>query len=142
MARVTSSKVGLLRKVPLLAGLGRSDLEAVATLADEIDVPAGHVLFREGDIGHEFFIVVTGEVRVQRQGRTLEVERAGDFFAEMALILHKPRAATATCETDCRLLVLPNREFNSLLARSPAIQLKVLTSLAERFAQLELERHG
>jgi CRP-like cAMP-binding protein len=139
--RGSNSKIDLLRKVPLLAGLKRSDLELVARLADEVDLPAGRVIFREGDAGHEFFMVISGEVEVSRRGKVIAIDREGAFFGEMALMIHKPRNATLTCLTDCRLLVLATREFNSLLAQSPEIQNALLMELAERFAGMELEAH-
>ena len=129
-------KLELLAGVPLFARLGRRDLERVGQLAEEIDVPAGRVLIRQGTIGQEFFLIVEGRVNVERDGKLLNVRGPGDFVGEIALIDEGPRVATVTCETACRLFVLAHREFHTLLADHPDIQLLVLKALAERVRQL------
>ncbi len=61
-------KLELIGRVPLFAGCSKKDIEFIGQLADEVDVAAGHVLFREGEIGHEFIIVIEGALRVERHG--------------------------------------------------------------------------
>ena len=130
-------KLQLLATVPLFARLRGRDLERVGQLADDIDAPAGRVLIREGAIGHEFFVIVHGRVKVERDGKPLKTRGPGEFVGEIALIDEGPRLATVTTETPCRLLVLGHREFHTLLAEQPEIQLLVLKALAERVRQLE-----
>jgi CRP-like cAMP-binding protein len=133
-------KLDLLATVPLFARLGGRELERVGQLAEEIDVPAERVLIRQGAIGHEFFVIVDGRVRVERDGTVLKRRGPGEFVGEIALIDERPRSETVTDETPCRLLVLGHREFHTLLAEQPDIQLLVLKALAERIRQLEPER--
>ena len=132
-------KLQLLATVPLFARLPRRQLERIGQLAEEVDVPANRVLIREGAIGHEFFVVVDGQVRIERAGRVLASRGAGEFVGEIALIDERPRSATVTTETPCRLLVLAHREFHTLLSEQPAIQLMVLKALAERVRRLDPE---
>ena len=65
----TDQKLELLRHVPLLDGLSGKDLEEVGQLADEVDVPDGQVLTREGAPGSEFFVIVDGAVRIEQGGK-------------------------------------------------------------------------
>ena len=130
-------KLQLLATVPIFARLSRRDLERVGQLVEEIDVPAGKVLMRQGATGDEFFLIVEGSVRVERDGRILKKRGQGEFVGEIALIDEGPRTATVTCETDCRMLVLAHREFHTLLSEHPDIQLLVLKTLAERVRHLE-----
>lgn len=130
-------KLDLLRRVPIFASLKTHDLELVGRLADEIDVPAGRALTREGEIGHEFFVIVDGRVRVERNGKLLNTLGTGDFLGEIALVDGRPRTATATTEGPARLLVLAHREFASLLAEYPTIQIEVLQALAQRVRHLD-----
>ena len=130
-------KLELLRRVPLFAGLNRRELERIGTLADEIDIPDGYALTREGARGQEFFILLDGQVRVERQGKLLEKHGAGAFFGEIALIDGGPRTATVTTEGPSRLLVLNQPEFHALLKEFPEIQLKVLQALAQRVRRTE-----
>jgi CRP-like cAMP-binding protein len=136
----SDKKLELLATVPLFAHLRGRELERVGQLAEEIDVPVGKVLIRQGAIGDEFFVIVDGRVRVERDGKVLKTRGPGEFVGEIALIDERPRTATVTTETPCRLLVLGHREFHTLLAEHPDLQLPVLKALAERVRQLEPER--
>ena len=133
-------KLTLLAKVPLLAGLDRKGLEEVGRLADEVDLPAGRVVARQGSSGDEFFVIIDGSVRIERDGQHLRDLGSGDFFGELAMLGKVPRTATATCISACRLLVVGHREFNSLLADYPAIQSAVLHAVAERIGGHEPDR--
>jgi CRP-like cAMP-binding protein len=133
-------KLELLKRTPLLAGLSRHDIEEVGRLADEVDVPAGKVLMKQGDPGQEFYVIVDGAVRIERDGRLLNTLGPGDFFGDMALVVERPRTATATVDRDSQLLVLGHREFHSLMDRFPSIRMSVLESIALRLRDLEPDR--
>lgn len=130
-------KLAMLAKVPLLAGLGQKDLVQVGSLCDEVDLPAGHVLMREGATGNEFYVIVDGRVDVTRDGQSLRTLGPGDFLGEIALVDRGPRTATATAANAVRALVVGAREFHSLLDAHPSIRAAVLTSLAQRVRHLE-----
>ena len=133
-------KLQLLKQTPLLAGLNQHDLEEVGRLADEVDAKAGKVLMRKGELGSEFFMIADGTVKVERDGRVIATLGPGDFFGDIALVVERPRTATATVETDSRLLVVGHREFHSLMDRFPSIRISVLESIAIRLAELEADR--
>lgn len=130
-------KLELLGRVPLFAGLGAREIEEIGRLADEVDVPAGRVLVRQGATAGEFFVIASGNVRIDRDGQTVRTLGEGDFFGEIALVDGGLRTATATSEGPSRLLVLAHREFHSLLDRFPSIQLAVLQALAQRVRRAE-----
>jgi len=133
-------KVTLLSKVPLMAGLGRKELQDVARLTDEVTVGAGKVLAKEGASADEFFVILDGTVDVSRGGRHIRDMGPGDFFGELAVLGKVPRTCTATASTSTRLLVLGHREFISLLANHPTIQAKILRSVAAWIATLTPDR--
>jgi CRP-like cAMP-binding protein len=137
MATQTDEKLELLKRTPLLAGLGRKELEEVERLSDEVDVKAGHVLMKEGSVGSEFFVIISGQVRVDRQGQTIRTLGPGDFLGDIALITEHPRNATCTAVTDAQLLVVPHREFHSLLDRFPSIRMSILESVVMKLRDLE-----
>lgn len=130
-------KLQLLRRVPLFAGLGNREIEEVGRLVDEVDLPEGRELTREGRTANEFFVILDGRIRIDRGGATLRTLDAGDFLGEIALVDGGPRTATATAETPVRALVIGHREFHSLLDRFPSIQGSVLKALAERVRRTE-----
>jgi CRP-like cAMP-binding protein len=133
----TDEKLELLKRVPLFAGLGRKEIEEVGRLAEEIDVPAGRALMREGQTGQEFFVIVRGSVLVERGGRQIRSLGPGDFLGEIALVDDGPRTATATTASDSALLVVAHREFHSLMDQFPSVRECVLQALATRVRQLE-----
>lgn len=139
MATHTDQKLELLKRVPLFTGLGQRDIEELGRLAEEIDLPAGHVLMREGGSGNEFFVIVAGTVGIDRAGARFKSLGPGDFLGEIALVDGGPRTATATTETPAKLLVVGHREFHSLMDQFPSIQTCVLQALARRVRNLEPE---
>jgi CRP/FNR family transcriptional regulator, cyclic AMP receptor protein len=137
MARTTDPKLELVAAVPLFAGFNRREIEAVGRLMDEVDVKAGRVLMREGASGREFFIVVSGSVRVERNGRKVNELGPGDFLGEIALIDRGPRTATAVASDACRLLVLDIGGFRTLVSKYPTVQGKIMKALAERLREAQ-----
>lgn len=134
------AKVEALRKVSLFGGLKERELDQVAQLVDEVDLPAGHVLMREGDRGSQAFILASGEARVVRDGREVAVLGPGSVLGEMALVAEGPRVATATLTKPSHLFVLAHREFHSLMADVPAVQECVLDEVARRLRVLEPDK--
>jgi CRP/FNR family transcriptional regulator, cyclic AMP receptor protein len=127
-----NEKIELIGKVPLFAGLSKAELARVASIADEIDLPEGKVLTRQGDRGREFFVLLEGEAEVRRNGRKLATRRAGEFFGEIALVSDRPRIATVAATTAVRALVIRDADFRALISGTPQIALKVLEAFADR----------
>lgn len=128
----TGTKVDAIARVPLFAGLSKSELGQVASLADEIDLPADKLLIREGERGREFFVLLEGEAEVTRKGKKLATRGSGEFFGEIALVSSLPRIATVKTRTPTRALVIRDVEFRALLRRTPTIAIKVLEAVADR----------
>ena len=127
------TKADALAKAPLFRNLSRNDLVALAKVTEDLEVEEGKVLAREGDIGHEFFVIVDGEVDVAKEGETVRTLGSGDFFGEIALIWESPRrTATVTAATPVRLFVLTRPAFRGLIDHHPDIEEKVLEALEER----------
>jgi CRP-like cAMP-binding protein len=127
-------KAELIKKVPLFAHCSRKDLASVAAIADEVDLPAGQELTREGDLGREFFVLVDGTADVTKDGTKVNALGPGDFFGEIALVAQMPRTATVVTTSPVHALVMRDLEFRGMLKRQPEIQLKILEALAERLA--------
>jgi CRP-like cAMP-binding protein len=132
MALRSNAKLDLIRSVPLFEHCSKKDLQQIAQTADEIDLRAGKVLIEEGERGREFFVIVSGEVEVTRQGRKIASLGPGSFVGEMALLSKAPRTATVTAVTALDVLVITDRAFLELLNTIPELWLKVARALAER----------
>jgi CRP/FNR family transcriptional regulator, cyclic AMP receptor protein len=133
----TDPKLDLIASVPLFAGLNRREIEFLGRLMDDVDVPDGKVLTREGARGGEFFIVVDGAIRIERDGKELNRLGPGDFLGEIALIDQGPRTATATAEGPSRVMVLTGPAFTSMLSQNPGVENKILRVLAQRVRDLQ-----
>jgi CRP-like cAMP-binding protein len=133
-----NSKVDLIKGVPLFSSSSKSELAEIAKIADEVDLPEGKVVIKEGDSGREFIVLIEGTAEVERGGRKVADIGPGDFVGEIALIAKTPRNATITTTSPVRALVITDRAFRQLLDHSPQIAVSVLTALAERLAPTSL----
>ena len=133
-----NTKIDLIKRVPLFSSASKHELEEIASIADEIDLPAGRAVISEGDAGREFFVLIDGTADVERAGKKVASIGPGDFFGEIALIAKTPRNATITTTSPVRALVITDRAFRQLLDHSPQIAIGVLTALAERLAPTTL----
>ena len=129
-----NAKVELIKRVPLFAELGRKELDEVASIADEIDLPGGRDLTVEGQSGREFMVIIEGEASVTRGDNEINRLGAGDFFGEIALLEDRPRTATVRAETPIRALVITDRSFRTLLEHSPEIEDKVQSARTARLS--------
>lgn len=126
------AKIDRLASIPLFAGARPRELEMIAKLCTEVDVPAGRTLCREGEHGQEFFVLESGTVQVSVGGRQVATLGAGDFFGELALLDAGPRTATVTAETDVRVLVVSRPEFVGMLEEEPFIAVRMLPAIGAR----------
>ena len=132
-----NAKVELLRRVPLFAQCSAKQLGRIAGVADELTLPAGRTLAKEGASGREFVVIVEGAAEVKRDGRRLNTLRSGDFLGEIALLADRPRTATVTTTAPSRVLVLTARDFRALLRDVPSLPSKVLAAVAVRLKDLD-----
>jgi CRP-like cAMP-binding protein len=133
-------KVDLLRSVPLFSELGSRELERVAQLGDEVDLPAGHVLMRQGEIGSEMYVLIRGGATVERDGQLLATMTPGAFIGDISLLSEGTRTATVTLTEPSQLLVVGHREFHDLMDSMPSVQAGVLASVAQKLRRLESDR--
>lgn len=100
-------------------------------------VPAGRILFSEGDEGREMYVIIDGEVEISKRtsletSKTLTTLKKGDLFGEMALIDSLPRSATAIARTPGKLLVMDEKLFYSLARSNADFAFKVIKLFSER----------
>jgi CRP/FNR family cyclic AMP-dependent transcriptional regulator len=133
-----NAKIEALKRVPLFARCSKKELGEIAQIADEIDLPEGKVLTKEGASGREFFVLMDGNADVRKKRRKIGTLGPGDFLGEIALVTKTPRTATVKTTTPVRALVVSEQNFRRLLERAPQVQIKVLEALAERVAATSL----
>jgi CRP-like cAMP-binding protein len=126
-----------MRDVPLFAGLLPSELDRIALVMNPREVAAGDVVCSEGEPGHEFYLLATGEAVVERGGQAVAKLGVGDHFGELALLDRRPRSATVRATTDVRLYVLQDQSFAAVLNEVPALAQKLLAALAGRLREAD-----
>ena len=130
------TKVDALKRAPLFEGLSRKELSQLARVTEDLEVPAGEVLCREGETGQEFFVIVEGETDITSKGKRVASRGGGDFVGEIALLEDTTRTATVTAKTPLRLFVLTRQDFRRLVDETPSVERKVLQTLARRVVEL------
>ena len=132
----------LLAACPLFGGIGADGVTALAGRATEVDFPAGRVIARQGEIGTGFFVVVSGGVRVVRDGTVLAHLGPGEFFGELSVLDGQPRNAMVAAETATTCLALASWDFEAVLTENPRIALAILRGVAVRLREAtEAVRH-
>ena len=129
----------LLAQTRLFAGVDPAGLERIAARMTELDVPAGRVLARQGEIGTGFFIVVSGAVRVVRDGETLAELGPGSFFGELSVIDRQPRLAQVVSSQPTTCLALASWDFEAVIGEQPSVAMAILRELAGRLRELTRE---
>lgn len=133
----TDTKLELLRTVPLFAGLKGREIERLGMLTDEVELPAGRTLMRQGDRGEELFVIVSGSASIERNGAMLREAGAGEVIGEIALLDGGPRTATVTLTAPSMLLVVGRRDFLALMDEFPEVRLRILETVAGRLRTLD-----
>jgi CRP/FNR family transcriptional regulator, cyclic AMP receptor protein len=122
----------LLANCPLFRGIDQTGLSELAKVATPVDFPAGHVIARQGEIGTGFFVVITGLVRVVRDGQVVARLGAGEFFGELSVLDRMPRNASVIADAATTCLALASWDFEKVLLLQPALTLTILRGVAAR----------
>ena len=129
-----------LSQVPLFGGLTEGQLREVLKEGSEEFIPAGEVGGREGEPVDHLYVILEGEFRWSKKVDGGEVVMntygAGEFFAEVPLLLGKPFLATWRALADSRVFALPNETFRRMLTTHPSFSNAVLEMLAQRIQVL------
>lgn len=101
--------------------------------------PKGAVLFKDGELNKEMYVIHNGKVKITKQigdaEKTLAVLGSGDFLGEMATLLDKPRSATAEVVEDSLLVVIEPHTFENMITTNTNIAVKIIKKLASRLLE-------
>ncbi len=123
----------------MFSALNKKELGLIGRVSDEVHVQTGKVLCREGETGHEFFLILDGQAEVETAGHHVALLSAGQYFGELSLLTRAPRNATVTAKSDMDVLVLGQREFSAILEDVPALSHKLLAVMAERLREADTQ---
>jgi|SRR5919198_1090631 CRP-like cAMP-binding protein len=125
-------KLTALSRVPLFERCTRKELEFIAREGDEVDVPAGKTLIRQGKPGDTFYIQLEGQSEVKVDSKRRRVMKPGDFFGEISMIDRGLGTATVTTLSESRFFVMSHAQFRDAIKASDALMVKVLLAMGER----------
>jgi CRP-like cAMP-binding protein len=122
----------LLAQVALFSACTDKELDRLARHAEIVDFRGGDVLMTEGETGHEFYVIIDGEVGVTSGGDTVAKLGPGAYVGEQALLDPGPRTATVTALRDTQAVLLSSREFYAAIDDVPGLSRKLLAGMAKR----------
>jgi len=121
--------------VPLFAGLWRRDLQRVAATVDLVDAEAGSVVVRQGDVGHDLYVVIDGSATVVEHDHPAAMLGRGDTFGEVGVFAGARNPATVVAADPLRLAVLGRRAVFGLLHVVPQLGPHLLRGMAARLGR-------
>jgi CRP-like cAMP-binding protein len=99
----------------------------------------GDVIFREGDLGTEMYIIQEGEVHIIKhingESHLLSKLEKGDFFGEMAILENVPRTADAVAITDVRTVIINGARFDEMLRKNPEVAVRIIRKYSKRLRE-------
>ena len=127
----------MLRSVPLFATMTLEQLEAIHLCLSDQHYTRKELVFNEGDVGDEMYIVASGEVEIMINldsdaPLSLTKVEPGSYFGEMSILDNEPRSAAAITTKESRLLVLKGEQLKELVYVMPEIAFTIFKVLSER----------
>jgi signal transduction histidine kinase len=132
-------------KIPLLRlafkGLAEDELQNMAIATQLCTYPPGYILCHEGAFEDVFYIIANGNAAISKKiseqdgERTLRIAGRGDLVGEMALIQNVPRSATVRTTTECTVLEMGKKDFETLLSQSPSMALNIIRTTLDRIRE-------
>lgn len=127
----------LLAAVPLFSGLSKRQLRRLAEHADVTSFRELEPIVKEGQPGGTFYVILEGEAKVLRNGRTINRLEPGDFFGEISLLDGGPRTADVVASTPVSAIRVFKGAFDRMVAEEPMVASKILAVVARRLRDAE-----
>lgn len=124
----------------VFADLTTERLKKLSSQANARYLRAGEFLYKEGDELNHFYFLVSGRLKVTREGELTGYIGRRSLVGEMGVLAHKPRSSTLQAVRDCYLLFIPKDIFLDFLEQEPKVLLKLSALLIERLRQPHHER--
>jgi cAMP-dependent protein kinase regulator len=126
-----------LTSVPLFAQCTKAELKSLARHTSDITAEPDQILIKEGQGAYDFFVIVSGEAEVSREGRVVARLKQGDYFGEIGLLAPALRDATVKARSQMELIVLAQWDFEQALSEAPGMTRGLLAGMAHRLRQLD-----
>jgi CRP-like cAMP-binding protein len=127
----------ILSTIPIFAGLTKKELASIQRMMSKTPIAAGREFIKQGTVGREAFIILSGDASVWKDGKLIAAVGPGAVIGEMALLSGTPRNASVKAESDLTVEVLDSREFSDFLDANAAVTRKVLKATIIRLMHAE-----
>jgi len=121
-----------LRSMGLFAGLSGRELKRLASVTDEVVLPAGTRLISEGTFAHEFLLIASGTAEVRRGEELLATLGPGDFAGEVGVMRDARRNADVIAASDLTAIVMTARDLRQVAQEMPSVAAQIDAATAER----------
>ena len=121
-----------LQSIPLFESLSGEARSVIAQHADQVEVPKGTELVRQGEFAYEFFVIESGAAEVLRDGERIAELGPGDFLGEMGIVGKVARNATVVTTIVSDVIVMTEQAFRSLARISPDVASRIQAAVEER----------
>ena len=130
------SDIEKLKGIPLFKNLPESMLAEFSGYFKQVSHAADDVIFKEKTAGDALYIIVSGEVVIEKamdeegkEFKTLAILSGGDFFGEMAMIESQPRFAQARASKDAALYEVNRQQFFSFIKEHPETGISIFSAI-------------
>jgi signal transduction histidine kinase len=131
-----------LKNVPIFSNLSDDDLNRICSIVKQETIPAGEVLFTEGEPGDKAYVIMEGEIEIFKQSGerivSLATRKQGEVIGEMSLLNQAPRFASGRTHKNSKLLSISHENLDDLLDTSPSAAKVMLSTITERLRSTEL----
>lgn len=131
-----------LKNIPLFADLPEGDLDRLCQMVEEVYLPAGAVLFSEGDTGDRAYVIKEGQIEIIKFSAGREVllvlRQSGEVIGEMSLLEAATRNAGARARTNSVLLAISQEQLDQLLNTSPSAARAMLHTITAKLRSTDI----
>ncbi len=139
---MSDPKIDALSAVPLFAHCSGQELQFLASRTDEVEVPSGRQLARQGHPADAFYVLLEGEADVELDGQHRRTLGPGDFFGEISMLDRGPATATVVTRSPSRLMVMSHMQFRDAIKGSDPLLAQVMAAMAQRLRADALQKEG
>ncbi|MGD8567082.1 MAG: Crp/Fnr family transcriptional regulator [Gammaproteobacteria bacterium] len=131
----------MLRNVSLFSDFSEAELQAISNVTAVRTYPKNTIIISEGDNSDSLYAILSGKVKVylsDDEGREIiiNIQGAGEYFGELALLDDAPRSASVMTLEETRLAVISKSAFEECLTKHPELGLRIIRELSARLRHL------
>ncbi len=132
----TVEKVIFLQDIDIFESTTTENLAHIAAITEEVEFKKDQSVFKEGEFSDALYLVIDGQVRLERENKLVMIAKGKDVFGTWALFDDEPRVVTATTLEDTHLLRIDKEDFVELLADHVQITQGILKTMTRRLRGL------